>query len=111
MSLIIRLLLTALAVYIAAWVSPGVTVKNFGSAIIVAIVLTLLNIFLKPLMVLISIPVTVLTLGLFLLVINAVIILIASYFVGSFRVNGFWSALLFSIIFSVISWLLEIIFV
>lgn len=110
LSLLIKLLLTAVAAYLSAMITPGVYIKSFGSAIIVAIVLSLLNVFIKPLLEFISIPVTLLTLGLFILVINAVIILLASYLVGSFQVSGFWSALLYSIIFSVISWLLELIF-
>ena len=110
MGLIAQLILTALATYFAAWITPGVSITNFWSAIVVAIVLTLLNTFIKPILTFISIPATVLTMGLFLLVINAVIILIAAYFVGSFHVDGFWAALLFSIIFSVISWILEAIF-
>lgn len=110
MGFIIKLLLTALAAYFSAYIAPGVEIRNFWSAIVVAIVLTLLNIFVKPILEFISIPVTLLTLGLFLLVINAIVILIASYLVNSFEVSGFWAALLFSIIFSIISWLLEAIF-
>ena len=107
---ILQLILTALAAWLAARLTPGVTITDFGGAIVLAIVLSLLNIFIKPVLQFISIPVTVLTLGLFLLVINAVIILIAAYFVGSFKVDSFWAALLYSIIFSIVSWLLELIF-
>lgn len=110
MSLIINFLLTALAAYFAAMITPGVTISSFWSAIVVALVLTLLNVFVKPILQFISIPVTLLTLGLFLFVINAVIILLASYLVGTFHVDGFWAALLYSIIFSVISFILEAIF-
>ncbi len=108
--LIIKLLLTALAAYLSAKITPGVSIASYWSAIIVAIVLTLLNVFVKPILTFISIPVTVLTLGLFMLVINAVVILLASYLIGSFHVSGFWAALLFSVIFSVISWILTAIF-
>ncbi len=107
---ILQLLLTALAAFLAAKFTPGVTITSFWTAILLAVVLALLDIFVKPLLQLISIPVTVLTLGLFLLVINAVIILLASYLVTNFQVSGFWSALLFSIIFSVVSWILGLIF-
>lgn len=110
MGFIAKIILTALAAYFSAWITPGVDIKSLGSAIVVALVLTVLNIFVRPILEFISIPVTIITLGLFLLVINAVIILIASYFVGSFHVSGFWAALLFSVIFSVISWILEAIF-
>ncbi len=110
MGFIVKIILTALAAYFSAWITPGVSITNFGSAIVVAIVLILLNTFVRPILEFISIPVTFLTLGLFILVINAVIILIASYFVGSFHVSGFWTAMLFSLIFSVISMILEAIF-
>ena len=86
------------------------SITSYWAAIIVALVLGLLNVFVKPILQFISIPVTVLTLGLFLLVINAVIILLASYLLNCFHVDGFWSALLYSVIFSVISWILEAIF-
>ncbi len=107
---ILQLLLTALAAYLSAKLTPGVYITSYWAAIIVALVLGLLNVFVKPILQFISIPVTVLTLGLFLLVINAVIILLASYLLNCFHVDGFWSALLYSVIFSVISWILEAIF-
>ncbi len=107
---ILQLLLTALAAYLSAKLTPGVSITSYWAAIIVALVLGLLNVFVKPILQFISIPVTVLTLGLFLLVINAVIILLASYLLNCFHVYGFWSALLYSVIFSVISWILEAIF-
>ncbi|MDE6321165.1 MAG: phage holin family protein, partial [Muribaculaceae bacterium] len=79
-------------------------------AILLALVLGLLDVFVKPVLVFLSLPVTILTLGLFLLVINALIILLASWLVSSFQVSGFWSALLYSIIFSVVSWVLGLVF-
>ncbi|GGG33691.1 phage holin family protein [Bizionia arctica] len=102
MNLIIRLLLTAVAVVILAYILPGVEVSGFGSAIIVAIVLGLLNIFIKPILVILTLPITVVTLGLFLLVINALIILMANSFIDGFMVSGFWIALLFSLLLSVL---------
>lgn len=110
MGFVAKLILTALAAYFSAYITPGVEIRNFWSAIVVALVLMLLNSFVTPILEFISIPVTILTLGLFLFVINAVVILIASYLVGSFKVAGFWSALLYSAIFSVVSWILEMIF-
>lgn len=100
MKIILRILLTAIAVVIIANFLPGVQVLNFTNAIIVAIVLGLLRITVRPLLIFFTLPVTILTLGLFLLVINAVIILIASYFVDGFAVSGFWIALLFSLLLS-----------
>ena len=102
MNLIIRILVTAFIVLLLANFLGGVSVDGFGTSIIVAIVLGLLNLIVKPLMVLLTLPVTLLTLGLFLFVINAVIILLCSELVGGFHVESFWTALLFSILLSVL---------
>jgi putative membrane protein len=102
MNLIIRILLTAVAVVILAKFLPGVAVEGFTSAIIVAVVLGLLNIFIKPILVLLTLPITVVTFGLFLLVINALIILMANSFIDGFTVDGFWIALLFSLLLSLL---------
>jgi putative membrane protein len=107
MELIIQLLLSSLAVYLTALILPGVEIKNGWTAIGVALVLGLLNTFIRPLMIIVTIPVTVITLGLFLFVINALIILLTSYLLNGFQVNNFWWALLFSIIMSLISQLLN----
>ncbi len=82
--------------------SPHVQVENFWIAIVVAAVLSLFHIFLKPVLVILTIPVTILTLGLFLLVINAALILLADWLIGGFQVEGFLWALIFSLILSVI---------
>ncbi|HUH26884.1 phage holin family protein [Gelidibacter sp.] len=100
MNLIIKLLITAVAVVILAKVLPGVEVAGFTSAIILAIVLAILDAIIKPILVILTLPITILTLGLFLLVINACIILLADKFMGGFNVSGFWVALLFSLLLS-----------
>lgn len=100
MNLIIKIVITAILVMGIAHGMPGVHVASFGTALIVAVVLGLLNIFIKPILVLLTLPATIFTLGLFLLVINAVIILLCANIVGGFRVDSFWMALLFSIILS-----------
>lgn len=102
MRLVIRILLSALAVMILAYVLPGVHVYNYISAIIVAIILSLLNIVIKPILVILTLPVTILTFGLFLLVINAFIILFAESLVSGFVVDGFWWALIFSLLLSLL---------
>ena len=107
MSLIVNIIISSLAVYFTAWLLPGISIKNFATAIVLAIVLGLLNILLKPILQIISIPITILTLGLFLLVINTVIVLIASALVKNFQVDNFWWALLFSIIVSCVTSILE----
>jgi putative membrane protein len=108
MKFIIKVLITAFAVVIGAYFMPGVQVDGFTTAIVVAFVLGLLNALLKPVLVILTLPVTVMTLGLFLLVINAFIIQLSAYFVTGFEVGSFWTALLFSIILSLISWLLNL---
>lgn len=100
MKLIVKLLLTTIAVVVLAKILPGIEVEGYGSAFLVAVVIALLRLFVKPILVLLTLPITVLTFGLFLLVINAIIILLASYFVSSFQVASFWWALLFSLLLS-----------
>lgn len=106
MNFILRILLTALAVVLLAKLLPGVAVASYLTAIIVALVLAILNLLVKPLLILFTLPVTILTLGLFLLVINAIIILMADSFVSGFAVNGFFIALLFSLLLSLFQSLL-----
>ena len=100
MKLILRVLLTAIAVVILAKILPGIEVETYTTAIIVAVTLGLLRIFVKPLIILFTLPLTIITLGLFLFVINAGIILLADRLVDGFDVNGFWYALLFSLLLS-----------
>ena len=111
MKLLTRILVTSGLVLLIAHFMPGVHVAGFTTALIVAVVLGLLNIFIKPILVILTLPVTILTLGLFLLVINAVIIMIGDYFVDGFSVSGFWTAFLFSIILSVCQSILNGIFI
>jgi len=105
---LLKIIILGTAVMFSAYLLPGVEVNDFLSALMVAVVLSFLNAFLKPILIFISIPITILTLGLFLIVINALIILFAAYLLTpSFMVNGFWWALLFSFVLSLISSLLE----
>ena len=96
------MLLSALAVVILAKILPGVSVDTYVTALIVAVVLSILNILVKPILIILTLPVTILTLGLFLLVINALIILMADYFIPGFDVSSFWWALLFSLLLSLL---------
>ena len=102
MKFILRLLLSALAVVLLANILPGVHVATFWIAVLVALVLSLLNFLVKPLLVILTLPVTIVTFGLFLLVINAIIILMAGGLVSGFSVDGFWWALLFSLLLSLV---------
>jgi putative membrane protein len=101
MKLILKIILTAVAVLVIAHFLPGVSVVNFTNAVIVAVVLALLRVTIKPILIILTLPVTIITLGLFLLVINALIILLADNLIDGFYVTGFWIALLFSLILSV----------
>ena len=107
MNLIIRLLINALAVIILAYALPGVGVDSFLTAIIVALVLGFLNFLVKPILVLLTLPITILTLGLFLLIINAIIILLAANFISGFYVSSIWWAILFSILLSILQSILQ----
>ena len=111
MNLIIKLFISTVLVFVLSYFLPGVHVTSLTGALMVAVVLGLLNTFLKPILVLLTIPVTVFTLGLFLLVINAIIVLICDYFIPEFHVDGFFTALLFSILLSVSQSILNKIFI
>lgn len=104
--LLMRIIISSLLVMLLANILPGVYVDSFLTSVLVAIVLAILNIFVKPLLVILTIPLTVFTLGLFLLVINGLIILLCEQIVGGFHVKSFGTALLFSLILSFLQALL-----
>ncbi|MFL5738678.1 MAG: phage holin family protein [Flavisolibacter sp.] len=106
MGFIMKVLVTAIAVYLAAYLLPGVTINDMKTTIIVALVLALLNTFIRPILIILTIPVTIITLGLFLLIINALMVKWASELVEGFRVDGWLSALLVSLIVSLVSYVL-----
>ena len=103
----VRLLINTIAVFVTAYVLPGVHVNGLLTALIVAIVLAVINTVVKPILVVLTLPVTVLTLGLFLLVINALMVLLAAAIVPGFFVAGFWWALLFSVVLTLVNSVLE----
>ncbi len=120
MNFLFKILISAIAVLITSYFLKGVTIGNnqflvtetpelnkFLTALLVAVVLAFLNTIVKPILTLVSLPITFFTLGLFLLVINAIIILFAHKLVDGFYVDGFWTALWFSLILSLVSSLLE----
>lgn len=100
MKLILRLIITSLLVLVISYLLKGIVVDSFTSALKVAIVLALLNFLVKPVLILFTLPVTIFTFGLFLLVINAMIILLCDNLVDGFHVANFWMALFFSIVLS-----------
>ncbi len=99
---VVRFLLNGLAVLLTAYLLPGVHVEHYGYALLVAVLLALVNAVVKPVLVILTIPITVITFGLFLLVINALLILLVDWLIrDGFEVDGFWWALAFSLILSV----------
>ena len=106
MKLLVRLIVSALAVMLGAYLIPGVAVDSFFTALIVAVVLGLLNTFIKPILVFLTIPITIVTLGIFYLVINVAIIKLAGILIPGFVVVGFWPALLFSLFLSILGTIL-----
>lgn len=95
------LLINSIIIFVGAYLLEGVSIKNFWTAIGVAILLGLINMFIKPLIVLITLPLTILTLGAFILVINAGILMLIDKLVDGFKIKGFWWAVLFSIFISI----------
>ena len=102
-----RILVLSIAVMVGAWLLPGVEVTSFWAVLITAIVISLLDNLVRPILIVVTLPVTVVTLGLFLFVINAIIILMASGIVKGFDVSSFGSALLFSLVLTAVNYLLE----
>ena len=103
MRLILRLLVTAAVAFLLAQILPGIHVANYETAIWFAIVLGLLNIFLKPFLILFTLPLTLLTFGLFLFIINTITVLLASDWVKGFQIDSFSSGLLFSLLLTLIT--------
>ncbi|TNJ39440.1 phage holin family protein [Chlorobaculum thiosulfatiphilum] len=105
--LLIHWLISATAVYVTANLLPGIAIRSFGAALIVALVLGLVNVLIKPVLVFFSIPFLIVTLGLFMLVINALMLQLASLLVDGFAVQSFWWAMLGSLCISVVAWLMS----
>lgn len=103
MNFLVRIIISALAVMVTQWLLPGVSVDSFITGMIVAALLSFLNAIVKPILVVLTIPFTIVTLGLFLIVINAFIIQLAANLVSGFQVNGFIWAVLFSFILSIVT--------
>jgi putative membrane protein len=103
MRLVLRLLVIAAVAFILAQVLPGVQVNDYTTALIFAIVLGLLNVFLRPLLIILTLPLTLFTLGLFLFVINTLIVMLASSWVDGFRIESFANGLLFSLMLTLIT--------
>lgn len=107
MGLLLIWILNAVALLIVAYILPGISVASFGSALIAALVLGLLNTLVKPVLVVLTLPITIVTLGLFLLVLNALVFWFAGSILKGFQVDGFGWALLGALIYSIVASLLS----
>src|SRR5688500_4240472 len=103
MKFIMRIIVTSIVAFGLSYILSGVHIDSFWAAIVLAVVLAILNAIVKPILVFFTFPLTIVTLGLFLFVINALIILLADILVDGFRVDGFWWALLFSLLLSIVT--------
>src|SRR3989339_244624 len=108
MKTLIHFLVSAVAILITAYVLPGVHVDGILTAFILAVILGVINTFIRPVLVMLTLPLSIVTLGLFVLVINALLVMLASYIVPGFAVAGFWYAFLFGIVLAIVSYVLQI---
>jgi putative membrane protein len=106
MNILVRIIVSAAVAFGLSYVLRGIHIDTFWTALVLAIVLTILNLIVKPILIILTLPITLLSFGLFLFVINACIILLAGKFVNGFTVDGFWWALLFSLLLSAVTSLL-----
>ncbi|MCX7744146.1 MAG: phage holin family protein [Flavobacteriales bacterium] len=104
--LLITLIVNAALILVFSKILPGIQVKSFTIAFVVAILMALLNTIVKPILIFLTLPVTLITLGLFILVINAFLIWLAGQIINDFKVNGFWPALFMGIFISLANWIL-----
>ena len=107
MRLLLVWLVNTAALLAVAYLMPSVTIANFTTALVAAAVLGLVNAVIRPILVLLTLPVTVLTLGLFIFVINGLLFWMVASFLEGFHVTGFWSSVIGAIVYSLISWLLS----
>lgn len=103
MILLLKWLALALAIMFTGWIIPGISISNFTTALIAAVVIALINLGIKPVLVFLTLPINILTLGIFILVINALLFMFMAYLVPGVEVNGFWSAFLGALVLSILS--------
>lgn len=103
MNFIIRILVTGAVAFGLSYILKGIHIDSYGTALIFALVLAVINIIVRPLFVILTIPITILTFGLFLFVINALLVLLAAKFISGIQIDGFWWGLLFSLLLSFVT--------
>jgi len=107
MRFLIRLLVNAAAVFLAANLVPGIAISGFGAALLAGLLLGFVNAIIRPLLIVLTLPFTIVTLGLFIFVVNAICLALVAWLVPGFTISGFWAALFGAIVISLISWLLN----
>lgn len=105
--MLLNLLISIIAVFVTAYLLPGVTVDNFWTVVAVAVVLGIANAIVRPILVFLTFPITLVTFGLFIFIINALMILGVSWLVPGFEIDSFWTALIFSVVLSLVTWFLR----
>lgn len=108
--MLVRWVVSALVILVSAYLLPGIHLQDFVTALIIAVVLGVINAVLRPILIILTLPITIITFGLFLLVINALLIMLTAYIVPGFRVDSFWWALLFGLIVSVFNALVSLLY-
>jgi len=103
MTLLLKWLALSLAIMFVGWIVPGITISSFWTAVIAAVVIALVNLVIKPILVFLTLPINILTLGIFILIINALLFMFVAYLVPGVEVDGFWSAFLGALILSILS--------
>ena len=103
MILLLKWLALSLAILFVGWVIPGITISSFATALVASIVIALVNLVIKPVLVFLTLPINILTLGLFILVINALLLMFVAYLIPGVEVDGFWSAFLGALLLSILS--------
>jgi putative membrane protein len=107
MRILVNWIITTVAILVTGYLLPGIAVRSVGAAVVAALVLGLINAIIRPILIILTFPLTIVTLGLFIFVLNALLVLLTSALVPGFQVRGFFWALLFSLIFSVVSFILH----
>ncbi len=107
MKLLITWIASALAILLSAWLAPGVYISGFGTALIAAVVLGAVNAIIRPILIILTLPINILTLGLFTLVINALMVTLTAFILSGFSVRNLFTALIFSLILSLVNWVIE----
>lgn len=110
MKIIVNWLILTIAIIVAAYFVPGVYVEGFTTALWSALVLGIINTLIKPLLIFLTLPINILTLGLFTFIINAILVMMAAAIVAGFNITGFWTAIIFSIAISIVVYILNLIF-